>query len=911
MNAILPFIISGIAVGSIYGLAATGVVITYKSAGILNFAQGAIAAVAAYLFYWLHVQESVSWPISFVICFVILGPLVGLGMELLGRYLAQRTVTLQIVGTIGLILIVQGLATIKYGTDALDLPSYLPQGSFRLGGVNIGYDDLTIFLVAVVCMAGLYALFRTRKVGLPLRALVDDAALLGTRGVSPVATRRVAWVVGSSFACLSGLLIAPEVGIQAVLLTYLVVQAMGAVAFGYFSNFPLTFVGGLVIGIAANLSTKYVVSVDWLTGLPASLPFIVLLLALLTIRRRRLTSLAGPPAQRPTIPYRAPAAAQLIAAVIVVGALAAVPAIVGTKLPEYTVGLTQTILVLSLGLAVRTSGQVSLGHPAFAAVGALAFSQFALNLGLPWGVALLLGCLVAAPAGALVAIPAIRLSGVYLAIATLAFGIMMEQLVYPLPFAFTPLYNGRSMPRPSFASSDSAFYYLVLVLLLVVAVVMVGIHQSRLGRLLRGTAEAPVAVSAMGLSVNVIKVLVFSISAFFAGLAGALYGSTIHFAVSTDPYYSSFNGLVLLAILAIAPMGVPWYGLFGGVAAVIPAYIDSANTGYWLNVIFGAFAVMVALQGETAPGPRIVKAQLERLRRRGGRVEAMTAAEAAVLTPEHGVVNRPPESTGLVVKDLTVRFGGLVAVAGLNFAAPLGRITGLIGPNGAGKTTTFDACTGLNTRTGGTVSFRDQDVTGRPAAARARLGIGRTFQRMALCEGLTVGENIALAPECRSAGRNPLAQILGGRAASSSTSKAARDAARILGIEALEHAQAGSLSTGHRRLVELARCIAGEYELLLLDEPSSGLDQHETAKLRGILQDVITRRHCGILLVEHDMSLVMSTCDYVYVLDYGRLIFEGTPEDAAADPGVRAAYLGDPVQAGTGAESPRTSTEAL
>ena len=253
-------------------------------------------------------------------------------------------------------------------------------------------------------------------------------------------------------------------------------------------------------------------------------------------------------------------------------------------------------------------------------------------------------------------------------------------------------------------------------------------------------------------------------------------------------------------------------------------------------------------------------------------------------------------TTGLVVKGLGVRFGGLVAVRDLSFEVPLGRITGLIGPNGAGKTTTFDAISGLNRRITGTISLHGADVTGMGPAARARRGLGRTFQRVQLGESLSVSDNITLGREASMAGGKVWTQLAATPTDKKVLAAAADHAMELCGITRLAGVQAGALTLGQRRLVELARCLAGPFDLLLLDEPSSGLDRSETAQFADVLERAVAERGCGILLVEHDMSLVMRVCSNIYVLDFGRLIFAGTPSEVAASPTVRAAYLGADVE---------------
>jgi ABC-type branched-subunit amino acid transport system ATPase component len=246
---------------------------------------------------------------------------------------------------------------------------------------------------------------------------------------------------------------------------------------------------------------------------------------------------------------------------------------------------------------------------------------------------------------------------------------------------------------------------------------------------------------------------------------------------------------------------------------------------------------------------------------------------------------------------LTVRFGGLVAVNDVTFSAPLGQITGLIGPNGAGKTTVFDAISGLNRPASGLIRFGGANVTRLGPAARSRHGIGRTFQRFELCESLSTFDNVSLGAEAGIAGGNPLSQVFAPRSQRQSIVAATWEALEVVGIDDLAGVQAGSLSTGQRRLVELARCVAGGFDLLLLDEPSSGLDAEETQHIASLLQQLVAERGIGVLLVEHDIDLVTSVCRRIHVLDFGQMIASGDPTDVTADPIVQAAYLGAPLAA--------------
>ena len=258
----------------------------------------------------------------------------------------------------------------------------------------------------------------------------------------------------------------------------------------------------------------------------------------------------------------------------------------------------------------------------------------------------------------------------------------------------------------------------------------------------------------------------------------------------------------------------------------------------------------------------------------------------------NGVVRDHGDAPDLEVRNLTVRFGGLVAVNDASLVARGGAITGLIGPNGAGKTTTFNACTGIVTPTAGTVLLGGQDLRRHSPSWRARLGLGRTFQRMELFETMTVADNVALGREALLAGARLTGRLFGRRSERDACRAAAEHALDRCGISRLADRVVGDLSTGQRRLVELARVLAGGFRFLLLDEPSSGLDVSETEGFAAILRSVLAEEGIGILLVEHDMALVRAVCSYIYVLDFGELIEEGPAAAVLASPVVKAAYLG-------------------
>jgi ABC-type branched-subunit amino acid transport system ATPase component/branched-subunit amino acid ABC-type transport system permease component len=892
----LPFIVIGLTVGSVYGLAATGLVLTYKTSGIFNFAYGALASVSVFLFYELHVVHGWPWPVVGALCVFVLGPVMGYLLELLARQLAAADRTMQIAAMVGLILWIVSLTAILFSNVSGNFPSFLPTSTVRIFGVNVEWQQIIVAVVAFAAAGALYGFLRFTRPGVELRAVVDDPDLLSVTGTSSIRVRRSAWMIGSSFAALSGLLIAPSLQLSATVLTLLVVQAFSAAAIGYFSNLPLTYLGGLLTGVAGALATKYVVNVPWLIGLPASLPFIVLFIVLLVTPRARLVTRSFVVARRIPPSWHAPARARILAGVVFLALLCAVPSLVGTALASYTSALTLVILVLSLGLLVRTSRQVSLCQYAFAAIGASTMAHFT-SAGVPWFLALFLAALVTVPVGAFIAIPAIRLSGVFLALATLGFGILLEQMIYTQGWMFGPSSNGLPVARPSLnigavhLGSDDGMYFVVLAFVVVIAVAVAVLCETRLGKLLRAMGDSPLALDTYGASVNVIRALVFCISAFIAAIAGALTASVDTYAIGGN--YPSFSSLTLVAIVIVVVVGDPWYAFIAAAAlTLVPVYLTGGNVSQIVVAISAVGAVLIPVFRDKIPVmPRPIRDLVERMSTpRSHRASGAPAPASAAATARRP--RRPALSTSLAVGHLTIRYGGATAVDDVSLVVRAGTITGLIGPNGAGKTSIFNACSGLVRPTQGRIVLHDVDITRASRSERARLGLGRTFQRVQLFESLDVQTNVKLARESALAGSNPLRQVVGRRGDGREIDRATAAAIDLTGIAPYIDSPVEQLTTGQRRLVELARVLAGPFDTILLDEPSSGLDQTETEHFGEILRRVVDERGLGVLLVEHDMALVQQTCAQVYVLDFGRMVFEGTAQEMLAAEAVRAAYLG-------------------
>jgi ABC-type branched-subunit amino acid transport system ATPase component/branched-subunit amino acid ABC-type transport system permease component len=910
VNEFLPFIVVGLATGAVYGLAGIGLVLTYKTSGIFNFGYGAVAALVAFAFYFLW-EHGLPWGAAAAISVVVIAPLLGLLLELMARTLAGASETVKVVATVGLILVAESIGTLWFPVNPPTFPTFLPQSTVRMLGVNVTWAQIILFVFSAVAAAALYWFFRSFRPGIVMRAVVDSPDLVAMSGDDPVLVRRRAWVIGSVFAGVAGLFLAPTQLLSGSTLTTAVFAAFGAAAIGYFTNLPLTFVGGLLVGIASALVAKYSATVSWVGGLAPAVPFIVLFVVLIVLPKRLLVQRTVPVTMKARDTYVAPRRIRLAAGAIAIILLALVPVIQSGKVDVWSAALINIILFLSLGLLVRRSGQISLCHLAFAAVGAAAFGHFAGD-GIPWLFSLILAALVAVPVGALVAIPAVRVSRVFLALATLGFGILMEQAFYTRDFMFGQSPIGLAAPRPSLTigswnmSTDTGFFYVLLIITVLTVIVLTIINRGRLGRLLEAMADSPLALETYGATSSVLKVIVFCITAAIASMAGALEAQLFSFGIGT--YFPSFNSLILVALVVIVTVGDPWYAVIAAIGySVIPAYVSGNTTTSILNLLFGLGAATAALAASQGTVPQPVRRFLDRL---GGRTApaAVPVPATAQAAPEPAAAPAAPAATaagsgqaapaptarpGLAVRDLSVRFGGVHAVNSVSLTAPCGSITGLIGPNGAGKTTTFNACSALVRPTSGRITLHDLDVTRESPPRRARRGLGRTFQRTELYNNLTVRQNVVMGREASMAGANPFRQIFSSRHSNKAIAAAVAEALELTGTARIADAQAGLLPIGQRRLVELARALAGPFDMLLLDEPSSGLDSHETEQFGQVLRTVVRERGCGVLLVEHDMTLVRAICDHVYVLEFGQLIFEGTAEEMQSSAQVRAAYLGD------------------
>jgi branched-subunit amino acid ABC-type transport system permease component len=594
VRAYLPFIITGLSSGAVYALAALGLVLTYRTSGVFNFAHGAIGMAATYSFYTLrqHVPTAVAVALAIGVVAPLLGLVIGRGF--LRRLEGAQPVT-YVVASLGLLVALQGLAAAFYNSDTRIVDPIFPTSTYRLFDVNIGIDQTLVLAVAIAAGLGLMAFFRFTHLGLQTRAVVDDRNLAGMSGSRPERITAFAWMLGAAFAATSGILVAPSIGLDSVLLALLVVEAFGAAVIGGLRSFGATAAAAFGLGIAQGVATKLVgeSGIGSLAGLPSALTFIALFLVLVCSRKGRFREVTAirsrPQRSRPAVVRR-----QFpVRPVLAFGAVAAVlpPFISGSRLLTLTTTVIFVLVFITLSLLVGLSRQVSLAHAVFVVFGATSLSHL-LSAGVPYPVALVLSALVMVPIGVIMAIPAIRLSGLFLALASLGFGILAQNLLFSTALAFGSD-SQIVISRPGFLQGDVAFYYFALAVVLAGVAAVEILRVSRLGRILTGLADSPTGMESLGVSPLAARLLTFGVAAFLAGLAGGLLGTLVQ--VVNTSTFNFFQSLIWLTVLVAA--GAATFG--GSVAAslalvTLPAIFTSPFVSEWQPVAFGITAALLA-----------------------------------------------------------------------------------------------------------------------------------------------------------------------------------------------------------------------------------------------------------------------------------------------------------------------------
>lgn len=548
MSDLLAFTIVGIVTGSVYAVAASGLVVTYTTSGVFNIAHGAVGMLMAFL-YW-QVRFDWGWPAPLSLAFVLLvaAPLLGAVIErTLARNLAKASLVSSLIVTIGLLLVLMGLALNVWPPEGRRVEGFFAPGGFDLGPVFVTWHQTTTVLVAAAVAIGLrLIMFRTRA-GVTMRAVVDHRGLATLTGARPARSSMLSWALGSSLAALAGILLAPVLQLNVQALTLLVVNAYAAAMVGRLRSVPWTFVGAMVLGLIESYAVGYLPSDGAFTNLRLAIPTLMLFVALLVIPEVRLRAGSTVGARTPPL---AGVRRSLMGFALLVGAAGVFASVTSEEtLSKVAPGLALGLVALSLVPLTGWAGQVSLCQMTFAGLGAFAMVKFAAD-GSPVG--LLAAIVVAAPVGALVALPALRLRGLYLALATLAFAVLMDNVFFIREDVFGNLGAVRverlQVAGVSFAG-ERAYFVLLATVFGAIAVGLLALRRGSFGRRLSALRDSPVACTMMGLDTTVTKLQVFALSSAIAAVGGALFAGLGQTATAAD--YEMFDSLpiVLLAVL--------------------------------------------------------------------------------------------------------------------------------------------------------------------------------------------------------------------------------------------------------------------------------------------------------------------------------------------------------------------------
>ncbi len=546
------------------------------------------------------------------------------------------------------------------------------------------------------------------------------------------------------------------------------------------------------------------------------------------------------------------------------------------------------LVCLGLVLLTGVGGLTSFGQAAFVGIGAYTTAWLTLNTGLsPW-LTLWVGLAITAVSALLVGAITLRMSGHYLPLATIAWGLSLYYLMGNLQVLgkYDGLQGLASLSIGDTEIKGRWFFVLTWSILLAGAIAMLNLLDSRPGRAIRSLKGGSQMAEAMGINTFRYKVTIFLIAALLASTGGWLLA---HFQLTVNP--SAFGlkmGIEYLFMTVVGGVGYVWGAIVGaGLIKLLDDYLQVAlpaligTSGSYEVIVFG-IAMVLVLKYMPDGLWSMVSAYLPRATRR---VDWQGAKELPTRQkPSQG------ESV-LAVQQVRKQFGGLVAVNDISFDIAAGQIVGLIGPNGAGKSTTFNLITGLLSKTSGQVLFRGQDISGLRSREIARQGMARTFQHVKMIADMTVLENVALGAYTRSRGGVLSSMLRANRAEEQSLMKEAQRQLERIGMGEYLHEQAGNLAMGPQRLMEIARALCCDPALLLLDEPAAGLRHQEKQALIQVLRQ-LQSEGMTLLLVEHDMDLVMQVCDHLVVMEFGTLLTQGTPAEIQASPAVRAAYLG-------------------
>jgi ABC-type branched-subunit amino acid transport system ATPase component/branched-subunit amino acid ABC-type transport system permease component len=915
--------------GCIYAAIGMGVVITYRGTGVINFATGAMAMWGAYVYdelqragylvfpvavipHKIKLGDDLPFAVSFILA-VLSCSLVGLLVHfLVFRPLRRAPVLAKVVASVGVLIFIQALVVMQFGSTPRAVPPILPNEVVSFGGVDFSRDRIWLTLIVVVVAAVAWAYFRFTRIGLATRASAENEQAVSLARYSPQVLAGTTWVVSSTVVGIIVILSAPTVILNPITYALAVVPALAAALVGRMQSIAITVAFALSLGAFQSILTFQTNKSWWpdwaVTGFSDAVPFLIIVVALFFVgnalpSRGESQSDPLPEVIRPRTDLK------LVVPVVAVGLLLMI-LLDGSYRFGLITSLIVTIIMLSLVVLTGLVGQISLAQAGIAGTAGFALSKFADDLNIPFPISTLMAALVATGFGVLIGIPALRIRGAQLAVVTLAGAVALEKFIFRNP-SFTDA-AGNPIPdiellgvnlgvREGRNIARFGFGIVVLIVVTICALLVANLARSATGRRFLAIRSNERAGASVGISVATTKLVAFGIASFLAGIGGAFIGYS-RGQLSAD----SFTSLVGLSFLAFAYLG----GITSVSGAVIAGTFAPLGIGFVVldrNIELGSSYTLFAglgliltaifnpegIAGANQKNWKALKARFAKPDPVDGAASDV-ATRAAKRSVRERPVRRDTSDAPIVLdaRDVNVTFGGLRAVDGLSIRVREGQIVGLIGPNGAGKTTTINALTGfVDAR--GSIEFDGAAMGPLLPHERARRGLARTWQSLELFTDLTVKENLRVASERPTIKSVALDFFAPERDIDLTQVDWALD---LVGLTPYADHRPAALPLGQQKLVGVARALAGSPRLVLLDEPAAGLDTEESRALGDELFEIVDNG-VSILLVDHDMGLVLDVCDYIYVLDFGQIIAEGTPADIRANDAVIEAYLGHGAEA--------------